>query len=128
MAWHDGLTEKQRKFCEAFSSNGGNATAAARVAGYAKPEPQSVETLRNLKVLHAIEQLRQVTTKASIATREQRQSFWTEIMRNPEEQTRDRLKASELLAKPWRLPGQTRINRAVRIAPGATDYPCRVPL
>jgi len=111
MSWHDGLTEKQRRFVEAYAANGGNATKAAETAGYKKPHPQGAQTLRIVTVQQAIEALRESTTKKSIATREQRQEFWTRVMlgeetiEDPEtgkkqpHRMSDRLKAAELLAK-----------------------------
>jgi hypothetical protein len=43
--------------------------------------------------------LRKETTSKAIATREDRQSFWTEVMRDKLEKMVDRLRASELLGK-----------------------------
>lgn len=97
--WHDGLTERQRRFCEAYSANGGNAQAAAKVAGYKKPNPQGAENLKKPSVRSALEALRQSRTNDAIATREERQAFWTETMRNKGVEFKDRLKASELLGK-----------------------------
>lgn len=99
MAWFDGLTEKQRQFCEAYAANGGNAMAAAKSAGYKKPSPQSSENLEKPAIRNALELLRQEQTSKAIATREERQSFWTSIMRDVGEKTTDRLKASELLGR-----------------------------
>lgn len=113
MAWYDGLTEHQRKFCEAYSANGGNALDAARQAGYKNPQVRGYLLIANKRVKAALEELRKETTSAAIATREERQSFWTAVMRGthkekvivegveheiPPKMT-DRLKASELLGK-----------------------------
>lgn len=98
-AWHDGLTERQRKFCEAYAQNGGNALAAARAAGYKKPKYQGSENLEKPGIIDALEALRQATTSAAIATRYERQSFWSTVLRNGAEETKDRLKASELLGR-----------------------------
>lgn len=98
-AWHQRLTEKQRRFCEAYSSNGGNAMGAAREAGYARPKQEGARMLENAGICAALELLRQETTNAAIATREERQSFWTAVLRDHAEDMRNRLKASELLGK-----------------------------
>jgi phage terminase small subunit len=98
-SWAEGLTEKQRRFCEAYSSNGGNAVDAARTAGYGKPHPQGVQNLQKPTIASALEKLRASTTSAAIATREERQAMWTELMRSQEIDIKDRLKASELLGK-----------------------------
>ena len=97
--WHEGLTERQRRFCEAYSSNGGNALDAARKAGYKRPDPQGAENLGKPSIKAAIEKLRTATTSAAIMTREQRQEFWTQVARSKDQDMKDRLKASELLGR-----------------------------
>jgi phage terminase small subunit len=97
--WHEGLTERQRRFCEAFSANGGRAVAAARDAGYSKPDPEGARLLGKARIRVALERLRQQETSDAIATRQERQAMWTPIVRDKNERTRDRLKASELLGR-----------------------------
>jgi len=99
MNWWDGLTEKQRKFCEAFAGNGGNAHQAALSAGYAKPTPEGVHCLRKPKIQKALEELRKSTTNSAIMTREERQMMWTEFAKNKSMTPTERMKASELLGK-----------------------------
>jgi len=93
------LTEKQRRFCEAFAANGGNATGAARDAGYAKPDPEGARLLGNARIQAEIETMRKQKTDKAIASRQERQAFWTKIMRDSREEMKDRLKASEILGK-----------------------------
>ena len=104
--WYDGLTEKQRRFCEAYSSNGGNALDAARQAGYATPHPEGQRMLQKATIREALEKLREKTTTEAILTREERQAYWTRVIRGDERDAdgrppamRDRLRASELLAR-----------------------------
>ncbi len=97
--WHEGLTERQRRFCEAYSSNGGNGLDAARQAGYKRPDPQGAENLGKPSIKAAIEKLRLATTNAAIMTRQERQAFWTQVARSKDQDMKDRLKASELLGK-----------------------------
>jgi len=105
MAWHDGLTERQRRFCEAYAANGGNGVQAARSAGYSTPQEQASENLRKPKVVEALEALRHETTQAAIATREERQAFWTAVLRGEVDDggapppLKDRIRAAELLGK-----------------------------
>jgi phage terminase small subunit len=106
MDWFDGLTEKQRRFVEVYSSNGGNALDAARVAGYRQPHPQGAENMQKPTVRAAIEALREETTTSATLTRAERQAFWTRVTRGevmePDGKPpaiRDRLRASELLAR-----------------------------
>ena len=79
----------------------GNATEAARLAGYSGSESAlgvtGHDNLKNPKIAKAIKQ-RQDSDPA-IATREERQRFWTEVMNNPQADMKDRLRASEILGK-----------------------------
>ena len=102
----DKFTEKQLKFIEAYE---GNATQAARLAGYKGDDNamgvQGNQLLRNPKIAAEIRKRQQERLKPLIATREERQRFWTEVMTamkngNPTfVEMKDRLKASELLGK-----------------------------
>jgi phage terminase small subunit len=97
--WWTGLTERQRAFCETYSNNGGNALDAARTSGYSHPEKQAHRLLENVGIKAALEKLRATKTSKAIATREDRQAFWTAVANDPNVKMTDRLKASELLAK-----------------------------
>ena len=94
------LTPKQRKFVEAYM---GNATEAARLAGYSGDE-NALGVMGNklLRIVKITEEIRKRETKETsklIATREDRQKFWTETMYSPEFDLAYRLKASELLGR-----------------------------
>ena len=98
------LTEKQRRFVEAYmGAADGNATEAARRAGYkgndATLATVAYENLRKHEVRAAIQE--RVETMRDVADRKERHRFWTGIMRGSGSMfdTRDRLRASELLAK-----------------------------
>lgn len=104
--WHTGLTERQRKFCEAFAANGGNGTDAARQAGYARPDPEGSRLLGKARIAAALEAMRASHTSAAIMTREERQALWSAIARGEAldghgeaPKFSERLKASELLGK-----------------------------
>lgn len=100
------LTEKQRRFVEAYMGEAaGNATEAARLAGY-KGNAKTLgavgaENLAKPGIQQAID--KRVDADPKIATREERQRFWTSVMNGDPEhgilEMRDRLKASELLGK-----------------------------
>lgn len=99
------LTPKQRKFCEIYAANGCNATAAARDAGYKKPNPQGSENLAKPSVAAYIKSLTQDAQTNRIATAAERQQFWSSIMRgevldrDEPPSLSDRVKASEILGK-----------------------------
>lgn len=93
------LTARQAAFVAAYA---GNATAAARAAGYTG-SPDALATtgsvlLANPKVRLAI-QARQPPASLAIASRAQRQAWWTRVMEDEETPLRWRLEASKLLAQ-----------------------------
>ena len=94
------LTAKQQAFVEAYA---GNATDAARKAGYAGSDDTLAQVghanLRNLKIAAAIAARGAQASKRRIASREERQAFWTGVMEDAAEEMSARLKASELLGK-----------------------------
>ena len=104
-----GLTEKQRRFVEAYmGAAAGNATEAARLAGYAASDDNSLasignENLRKLAIREAIN--KRVDSDPLVATRFDRQRFWTRVMLGTEldgdepPAMRDRLKAASDLAR-----------------------------
>ncbi len=93
-----GLTRKQMAFVAAFH---GNAAEAARAAGYSAKTAKAIgsELLTKPDIKEAIQERERERTDSMIATREERQRFWTTILRDPETDLRDRLRASELLGK-----------------------------
>ena len=102
------LTARQQAFVDAYA---GNATEAAKAAGYpgnAKAlASQGSRLLANAKVKAAlalrsakVEAVRSdVAAAGRIATRAERQAFWTATMLDTAEEMSARLKASELLGK-----------------------------
>lgn len=92
------LTPKQKAFVELYS---GNATEAAAKAGYSAKTAysQGERLLRNVEVRKAIAGREQKESRKRIASRQQRQEFWTDIMGNDDAEMKDRLRASELLGK-----------------------------
>lgn len=96
------LSERKRKFVEAFMATG-NATQAAIAASYSKPtaKQQGSRLLTKVDVRQAIAQ--RAAHDPAVATRDERQRFWSTVMRGQGRYTkvaiRDRLKASELLGK-----------------------------
>lgn len=94
------LTFKQLKFIEAYDGNG---TKAARIAGYPGSDAVLSVTasrlLRNVKIVDALKNRANKKLAPIIATREERQAFWTQSMKLKKYQLRDRLKASELLGR-----------------------------
>ena len=94
------LTAKQRAFVEAYA---GNATEAALAAGYTTSNARIVgcQNLTKANVKKAIENRGKEARNLRIATRQERQNFWTRVMlgEEPDADMKDRLKATELLGR-----------------------------
>lgn len=111
------LTEKQRRFVEAYMGEAaGNATEAARLAGYKGNANQlgsiGTENLQKPAIAEAIAE--RAASSPLVATREERQQFYTRVMLGEEQDVRvtatgeeirtypslkERMKAAELLGK-----------------------------
>lgn len=76
-----GLTIKQRRFVEAFD---GNVTRSAKIAGYLSPSESGKRLLSNPHVIEAIKaySITRKEAKELRATKEEREIFFTSIMRN----------------------------------------------
>jgi len=86
----------QQKFIAAYN---GNATEAARIAGYKNPRRSGRRLLTKVDIVQAIQQRNTKQVAPLIATRAQRQEFWTKTMMDTNQEIKDRLKASELLGR-----------------------------
>ena len=71
------------------------------MAGYSQATAysQGQRLLKNSEVAAAIQSREAERTSETIANREARLKFWTSVMYDETQSTRDRLRASELLAK-----------------------------
>lgn len=97
------LTIKQKKFADAYIKSG-NATQSYIDAGYKASnrkvaEANSNKLLGNHKVIEYIGKVNKEIQTASIADMIEVKEFWTNTMRNKYKEDKDRLKASEYLAK-----------------------------
>ena len=97
------LTPKQAAFVDAYVGRAkGNATEAARIAGYQGNEntlsSTGWETLRNPAVADAVEQRRAELAKDTL-TPERILALWTAIATDPDASNRDRLVALRDAAK-----------------------------
>ena len=89
------LTLKQQTFVDCFD---GNIKEAAEKSGLSYRYCRGLVAKKH--ILEAIRNRQDTEIRPkTIGTRQERQSFWTEIMRNKAAMMRDRLKASELLGK-----------------------------
>lgn len=92
------LTLKQSRFVQYYQ---GNATEAALQAGYSKKTAFSIgpENLRKPLIIEALQKRLQKQDTPLIASRSDRQKFWSEVMLDKNQDMNDRLRAAELLGK-----------------------------
>ncbi|CAI3561218.1 terminase small subunit [Clostridium neonatale] len=103
------LSPKQKAFADYYIETG-NATEAARRAGYKKPNVQGSQNLEKLSIKSYIEERIKATDEARIAKGEEVLEYLTKVMRGEEKDQfgldatiSDRTKAAELLGKRYRL-------------------------
>lgn len=98
---YEKLTPKQKAFIDYYKA-GNNATESARLAGYKASNEHSLANIgsENLAKLGEFIKAGEDQLKDErIATIEEVNKFWTEVMNDSEETTKNRLKASELRAR-----------------------------
>lgn len=97
----DKLTEKQRKWIDYYKA-GHTATEAAMLAGYKAKDYNSYGSIgsENLqKLAKHLQERETVLEQPRVASMEEVNQFWTTIIRDEGQSTKDRLKASELRAR-----------------------------
>jgi phage terminase small subunit len=96
------LNLKQRRFADYYIETG-NATASYLSAGYVAEgnaaEVNASRLLRNAKVLEYIKERNEQLDVHFIADITEAKRFWTELLRDANADMKDRLKASEYIAK-----------------------------
>ena len=96
------LSEQQKKFADYYIESG-NASESYQRAGYKAKgnvaEAAASRLLRNVKVIEYITERNKQLENARIADMEEVKQFWTLTMRSGEADLKDRLKASEYIAK-----------------------------
>jgi phage terminase small subunit len=94
------LNARQRKFAEIYDGNG---IQSARAAGYTGNDNvlgvTAHDLLRNPRIMAIVKARQEKEKNPLIASRQQRQEFWTKVMNMASVDMNDRLKASELLGK-----------------------------
>lgn len=103
------LTPKQKAFADYYIELG-NATEAARRAGYKKPNVQGSQNLEKLSIKSYIDERINALDETRIAKGEEVLEYLTNVMRGKEKDQfgldaslQDRTKAAELLGKRYRL-------------------------
>lgn len=96
------MNQRKRAFCEAYLISG-NATDAAREAGYSPRSARSIgqRLLTFDDMREYLERRNQEISAVNTAQMEEVRQFWTATMRDENMKPADRLKVSELLAKTY---------------------------
>jgi phage terminase small subunit len=96
------MDERQKKFADLYIQTG-NASESYQRAGYKAKgnaaEAAASRLLRNVKVIEYIAERNKQLESARIADMEEVKQFWTKTMRDKNTEVKDRLKASEYIAK-----------------------------
>lgn len=94
------LNYKQKKFVDYYCQTG-NAAQSAIMAGYSEKtaRSQGQRMLTKVDVKHAIEKRNKELEDERIADVTEIKQFWTSMFRDPMSESKDRIKASELLAR-----------------------------
>lgn len=99
-----GLTIKQQKFCDEYLISG-NATDAAVKAGYSKKTARVIggENLLKPAIKEYLDGKMKELEQSKIASAEEVLQYITSVVRSEGEETKDRIKAAELLSKRYGL-------------------------
>lgn len=106
------LTPKQKAFCDAYIENGGNATQAAKTAGYSEKTAYSIgqRLLKNVEVFAYIAERQKQIDSARICSIQEIQEFRSRVVRKEEKDQfdldvaiTDQLKAASDLEKALRI-------------------------
>lgn len=94
------MTPKQRAFCDYYLACG-NATEAAEKAGYSVKTAYSIgaENLKKPEIQKFIAEHSKPKEESRVATAQEVLEFYSSVMRDREEMTKNRLRAAENLAK-----------------------------
>ena len=100
----DKLTPKEEMFCTLVAVEGMSQRQAYRKAYDTKASDEVVDVSasrlsKNPKLTLRLQELRTALVSPSIADRKERMELWSDIARDDEERTVDRLRATELLGK-----------------------------
>lgn len=101
MANKRNLSKKQEDFCLEYSRNGGNATQAAKAAGYSPKtaHEQGKENLRKPYIVARIDELSAQARSEKILDATQRREILTQIAQDEESTKQDKIKAIDTLNK-----------------------------
>ena len=94
------MTDRQRVFAEEYAKSG-NATAAAKAAGYSHKSAysQGQRMLKNDEVMQYIRRLQDEAARQRLLSVVRIKAFLSDVITDPAQKTSDRLKASDMFLK-----------------------------
>lgn len=94
------MTDRQRVFAEEYAKSG-NATAAAKAAGYSHKSAysQGQRMLKNDEVMQHIRRLQDQAARQRLLSVVRIKAFLSDVITDPAQKTSDRLKASDMFLK-----------------------------
>ena len=98
------LTIKEELFCQEYLKNGNATQAYKNSYNTSRMKPKSINETASalkakIKIASRIDELRKILESEDIADAKEIQKFYTTMMRNEEEESQHRIKASELQGK-----------------------------
>ena len=97
-AAYDGLPRKARAFVDAYY---GSIKRACELSGCSYGYAYVLSQRNDIKAILRSKIRNSASVRSMIATREERQVFWSRIMHDPEASQSDKMKASELLGRSY---------------------------
>jgi hypothetical protein len=119
------LSPKQRIFVEAYD---GDPIYSARVAGYVGPDSylkqRGEELLSQPLIIEAIKERSKymATVKNAIATREERQQLWTDIMKNQDPHRKEEVDANGIPVPEGNIPLPIRLKASELLGKSEADF------
>jgi len=93
------FTEKERAVINLVAAGINDVVKACRMAGYDNPAKKAQELLSRDDFYFAIEKSADPEADVVVKSQTARKRFWARIMNDPETSPKDKIRASELLAK-----------------------------
>jgi len=119
------LNPRYRLFVEAYD---GDETYAARIAGYTGSDrylkEKGLALLKNPEIVEAIKERSKYLNnmKSAIATREERQKLWTDIMKNNDPHRKEELDGNGIPIPEGNIPLVTRLKASELLGKSEADF------
>lgn len=93
------FTEQERAVINLVAAGITDISKACKMVGYEAPGAKAIELLSREEFLNAVDTAADPETEAIVQSKTARKRFWARVMNDVEASHRDKIRASELLAK-----------------------------